>query len=62
MEEAETEDELAELLRLDALLEEVLLIGDGVHQVRAVQVRLETLGGFVGHLDTVLQDRDGEGV
>mmetsp|Transcript_372 Transcript_372/g.699 ORF Transcript_372/g.699 Transcript_372/m.699 type:complete len:251 (-) Transcript_372:1384-2136(-) len=59
VEEAEAEEHLPEDPGLGARLEP-LLVGDGVSAEGLHQVRLQAHGGLVGHLDAVLQDRDGE--
>ena len=60
VEEAKTEDKLPELLRFSAVIEEFLLVADGLHQVRTVKVGFKTLGWLIRHLHTILKDGHGE--
>lgn len=55
VEKAQAEEQLFEINRLIAGLEE-LRVADRIAQVRTHDVRAKTLRGFVGHLHAVLQD------
>mmetsp|Transcript_12285 Transcript_12285/g.49294 ORF Transcript_12285/g.49294 Transcript_12285/m.49294 type:complete len:243 (-) Transcript_12285:3353-4081(-) len=57
--EREAEAELLEHLRLVAPLEE-FLVGDGFELEGAAHVSAQTARGLVGHLDSVLKDRNRE--
>mmetsp|Transcript_22137 Transcript_22137/g.48342 ORF Transcript_22137/g.48342 Transcript_22137/m.48342 type:complete len:214 (+) Transcript_22137:1762-2403(+) len=59
VEEGQAEQQLAELLVLHAALKE-LGVADGVRGVGAQQTGTQALGRLVCHLDTVLEDGDGE--
>ena len=60
MEERQGVDEGLEVFGLVLVALEELLAGDGVGEVGAGEVGLESLGGLVGHLDAVLEDGSGE--
>eukprot|EP00760_Papus_ankaliazontas_P020640 PhM_4_TR18477/c0_g1_i1/m.21224 len=57
VEEAQSEEQLAELLRLVVAAVEELEVRDGLGEVRAEQVAAQTLRGLLHELDAVLQDR-----
>jgi len=59
VEEAKTEEQLAELLGLCSAIEE-FGVRDRINEEGVLQVGLETLGCFVGHLDTILEHGDWE--
>jgi hypothetical protein len=59
VEEAKTEEELAELLRLGCAIEE-LFVADWINKERVRNVCSKTLRSFVCHLYSVLKDSDRE--